>query len=84
MIKIWYWCVVPDQVTSADLYHQYASGQLDMSTEVPVELLTTHISCCIGRSKQELIRVSPDVEVGDAVSTLGHVLNFNVQDSQVG
>ena len=43
-IKPWYGCVVPDQVTLVDLYHQYASGQLDSSTEVSAELVTSHMS----------------------------------------
>jgi len=43
-IKPWYGCVVPDQVTLVDLYHQYASGQLDSSTEVSAELVTSHRS----------------------------------------
>ena len=44
VIKPWYGCVVPDQVTLVDLYHQYASGQLDSSTEVSAELVTSHMS----------------------------------------
>ena len=39
VIKPWYGCVVPDQVMLVDLYHQYASGQLDSSTEVSAELV---------------------------------------------
>ena len=35
-----YMCVVPDQVTLVDIYHQYASRRLDTQAEVPVELLT--------------------------------------------
>ena len=54
VIKPWYGCVVPDQVTLVDLYHQYASGQLDLSTEVSAELVTSHMSevtTCDNRSK---------------------------------
>jgi len=83
VIKPWYGCVVPDQVTLVDLYHQYASGQLDSSTKVSAELVTSHISCSIGCNKRELTRVSPDVQVGDVVSTLGQFVDFNVQESQV-
>ena len=46
--------IVPDQVTLVDLYHQYASGQLDSSTEVSAELVTSHMSevtTCDNRSK---------------------------------
>ena len=39
VVKPWYGCVVPDQVMLVDLYHQYASGQLDSSTEVSAELV---------------------------------------------
>ena len=56
VIKPWYGCVVPDQVTLVDLYHQYACGQLDSSTEVSAELVTSHMSevttcACDNRSK---------------------------------
>jgi len=44
VIKPWYGCVVPDQVTLVGLYHQYASGQLGSSTEVSAELVTSHMS----------------------------------------
>ena len=44
VIKPWYGRVVPDQVALVDLYHQYASGQLDSSTEVSAELVTSHMS----------------------------------------
>ena len=70
-------------MTLVDLYHQYASGQLDSSTEVSAELATSPISCSVGRNKRELTRVSPDVQIGDVVSTLGQFVDFNVQDSQV-
>jgi len=46
--------VIPDQVTLVDLYHQYASRQLDLSTEVSAELVTSHMSevtTCNNRSK---------------------------------
>ena len=49
-----YGCIVPDQVTLVNLYHQYASGQLDSSTEVSAELVTSHMSevtTCDNRSK---------------------------------
>ena len=54
VLKPWYGCVVPDQVTLVDLHHQYASGQLDSSTEVSAELVTSHMSevtTCDNRSK---------------------------------
>jgi len=41
-------------VTLVDLYHQYASGQLDLSTDVSAELVTSHMSevtTCNNRSK---------------------------------
>ena len=49
-------CVVPDYVTLVDLYHQYASGQLDSSTEVSAELVTSHMSevTCDNRSKNKI------------------------------
>ena len=54
VINPWYGCAVPDQVTLVDLYHQYASEQLDSSTEVSAELVTSYMSevtTCDNRSK---------------------------------
>ena len=61
VIKPWYGCVDPTQVTLVDLYHQYTSGQLDSSTEVSAELVTSHISevtICDNRSKIK-IKIPP-------------------------
>ena len=54
VINPWYGCVVPNQVTFVDLYHHYVSGQLDSSTKVSAELVTSHMSevtTCDNRSK---------------------------------
>jgi len=54
VIKPWYGCVYPTQVMLVDLYHQYTSGQLDSSTEVSAELVTSHMSevtTCDNRAK---------------------------------
>jgi len=56
VINPWYGCVVPDQVMLVDLY-QYASGQLDSSTKVSAELVTSHMSevtTCDNRSKNKI------------------------------
>jgi len=65
VIKPWYGCVVPNQVTPVDLvdlYHQYAFGQLDSSTEVSAELVTSHMSevtTCDNRSKIKFKKYRP-------------------------
>ena len=56
VMKPWYGCVVPDQVTLADLYHQYASGQPDSSTEVSAELVTSRTSEVTTRDNRSKIK----------------------------
>jgi len=61
VIKPWYRCVDPTQVTLVDLYHQYTSGQLDSSTEVSAELVTSHMSevtTCDNRAKM-IFKIPP-------------------------
>lgn len=78
ILKNWFGCIVAEQLTLVDLYNQYASGQLDNSAAAPSEFATAMIHCSLGRSKHELVRVSSDVPVGEAVSTLGQFVDFNV------
>ena len=77
ILKNWFGCIVAEQLTLVDLYNQYASGQLDNSAAVPSEFATAMIHCSLGRRKHELVRVSSDVPVGEAVSTLGQFVDFN-------
>ena len=81
VLKPWYGCVVADQGTRIDLYHKYSSGQLDNSEAISSDYATAMVNCALGSSKHELIRlrVSADVAVGEAVSSLGQYVDFNVE-----
>ena len=71
-----------EQVTLIDLYNQYASGQLDNSEAIPAELATSRVACSLRRNKREIVMVSPDVAVGEAVSLLGPFVDFGVQEQE--
>ena len=62
-----------EQVTLIHLYNQYASGQLDNSEAFPAEFATSRVAFSLGRNKREM--VSPDVAVGEVVSTLGRFVD---------
>ena len=61
VLKPWYGCIVADQGTLINLHQKYSSGQLDNSE-------ANSSNCTLGCNKHELIRVSADVAVGEAVS----------------
>ena len=61
-----------------ELFTLYASGQLDGSTAIPTEFVSALIQCSMGKSKQEMVRVSTEVKVGEAVSSLGQFIEFHV------
>ena len=82
VLKNWYGCSVAEQVTLIDLYNQYASGQLDNSEAIPAEFATSRVACSLGRNKREMVMVSPDVAVEEAVSTLGRFVYFGVEEQE--
>ena len=82
VLKKWYGCSVAEQETFIDLYNQYASGQLDNSEAIPAEFATTRVAFSVGHNKCEMVMVSPDVAVGDAVSTLGRFVDFSVEEQE--
>ena len=59
-----------------ELFTLYASGQLDGTSSIPDELVSAVINCLIGKSKQEMVRVSTKVKVGEAVSSLGQFIEY--------
>ena len=81
-------CCRPDSCSLSncnDLYYKYSSGQLDNSGPISDQYAVTGmITCALGRSKTDkLVRVSVDVPVGEAVSSLGNYVDFNVDLQQV-
>ena len=78
ILKNWFGCAVPEQLMLVDLYSRYAPGQSNNSTAVPDEFAITVLHCSLGHSKHDLVRVSSDVPIGEAVSTLGQFIDFNV------
>ena len=80
VVKSWYGCIVADHAALIDLYHKYSSGQLDNSEPTSDQYAVTGmITRALGRSKTDyLVRVSVDVPVGEAVSSLGNHVDFNV------
>ena len=78
ILKPWYGCVVFDHSTLADLFQAYSTGELDKSTGIQQEYLNTSFTCCIGKSKQELVMVSCEVTVGEAVCNIVQYIDFNV------
>ena len=82
VLKNWYGCSVAEQVTHIDLYNQYASWQLDNSEAIPTEFATSRVSCSLGQNKREMVMVSPDVAVGEGVSTLGRFVGFGVEEQE--
>ena len=79
VVKPWYGCLVADQGTLINLCHKYASGQLDNSKAISSDYATATVNCAFGLSKHELIRVSADVLIGEAVSSLGQYVDFNIE-----
>ena len=71
-----------EQVTLIDLYNHYASGQLDNSEAISAEFATSGVACSLGCNKREMVMVSPDVAVGEAVSLLGPFINFGVKEQE--
>ena len=85
IVKPWYGYIVADHAALIDLYYKYSSGQLDNSQPISDQYAVTEmITCALGCSKTDnLVRVSVDVPVGEAVSSLGNYVDFNVDLQQV-
>ena len=58
------------------------SMQLDNLGAFPAEFATARVACFLGRNKCELVMVSPDVVLGEAVSSLGLFIDFSVEGQE--
>ena len=85
IVKPWYGCIVADHAALIDFHHKYSSGQLDNLQPISDQYAVTGmITCALGRSKiDNLVRVSVDVPIGEAVFSLGNYVDFNVDLQQV-
>ena len=74
MLSVPFLCLV----TLLELFTLYASGHLDGSTAIPNEFISAVIQCSLGKSKHEMVRVSSEVNVGEAVSSLGQFIEYHI------
>ena len=64
-----------------DLCNQFTSWQFN-SEAIPAEFATSRVVCSLRRNKREMVMVSPDVAVGEAVSTLGRFVDFGIEEQE--
>ena len=76
VLKTWFGCQVAEQGTLLDLFNDFSAGKIDNSFPLSDTFLTASIECEIGRDKRvtEFVRISLDVSVGEAVSTLSAII----------
>ena len=81
VLKTWFGCQVAEQGTLMDLFNDFSAGKIDNSFPLSDTFSTASIECEIGRDKRvtEFVRISLDVSVGEAVSTLGNYIEYNVR-----
>ena len=81
VLKTWFGCQVAEQGTLLDLLNDFSAGKIDNSFPLSDTFSTASIECEIGRDKRvtEFVRISLDVLVGEAVSTLGNYIEYNVR-----
>ena len=81
VLKTWFGCQVAEQGTLLDLFNDFSAGKIDNSFPLSDTFSTASIECEIGRDKRvtEFVRISLDVSVGEAVSTLGNYIEYNVR-----
>ena len=81
VLKTWFGCQVAEQGTLLDLFNDFSAGKIDNSFPLSDTFSTASIECEIGHDKRvltEFVRISLDVSVGEAVSTLGNYIEYNV------
>ena len=78
VLKTWFGCQVAEQ---GILLNDFSAGKIDNSFPLSYTFSTASIECEIGRDKRvtEFVRISLDVSVGEAVSTLGNYIEYNVR-----
>ena len=64
--------------TLGDLFQAYSKGELDKSTGFQKEYLNTSFTCWIGKNKHELVMVSSEGTVGEAVCNIGQYIEIYV------
>ena len=81
VLKTWFGCQVAEQGTLLDLFNDFSAGKIDNPFPLSDTFSTASIECEIGRDKRvtEFVRISLDVSVGEAVSTLGNYIEYNVR-----
>ena len=81
VLKTWFGCQVAEQGTLLDLFNDFSARKIDNSFPLSDTFSTASIECEIGRDKRvtEFVRISLDVSVGEAVSTLGNYIEYNVR-----
>ena len=81
VLKTWFGCQMAEQGTLLDLFNDFSAGKIDNSFPLSDTFSTASIECEIGRDKRvtEFVRISLDVSVGEAVSTLGNYIEYNVR-----
>ena len=80
ILKGWYGCTVPDESSFVDVYVEYSSGSIDHSFAIPDEHRSTGYITRVGKSQKELIVVDSSCPVAEVVSTLGHYIQFVLND----
>ena len=81
VLKTWFGCQVAEQGTLLDLFNDFSAGKIDNTFPLSDTFSTASIECEIGRDKRvltEFVCISLDVSVGEAVSTLGNYIEYNV------
>ena len=80
VLKTWFGCQVAEQGTLLDLFNDFSAGKIDNFFPLSDTFSAASIECEIGRDKRvtEFVRISLDVSVGEAVSTLGNYIEYNV------
>ena len=67
-----------EQGTLLDLFNDFSAGKIDNSFPLSDTFSTASIECEISRDKRvtEFVRISLDVSVEEAVSTLGNLISY--------
>ena len=76
VLKPWYGFVIRDVATLTDVFAELSARKLDSEPPLAEELRSSPATCSAGRSKSDLVKVSPTSPVGEVVSCLGQYLDF--------
>ena len=78
-LKQWYGCIVGETTTVADVFADFSYGALDGGNAVPDEYRTSSVEATVGKTKSDMIHVSPQCCISDVVSALGQYVEFSVE-----